>query len=764
MAAKQQVVSIDIGTSSVKAVYLEQSAIEGENLVIRRASVAEYPGRQVEEIPESEGTQAIDSITEAIKSIQIPKKASVVLSISRSLLTTRQLEGLPIEGLNNPAQLDNIVNFQAEEVLPFRLDEIVFDHYKAEEKANSLSVELVAARRSDVAQLLAPLKILNLTPKVVMPSMIAVSALTYQSASTEVQSAINQPSISPERNYRMIVDIGAGWTDLFITQSNARTPVGVAFSRSFPLGGDHLTSLLQNQADNQSTSVPADDPNSSLEDSPETTPTGQSESSGQPSTTFETAETKKKTLMIPSFKGRAGPDVTENSEVAIGAWCQRLEGELRRSISAFQRDQSQRGDEQDTGVDILPDQIWLTGGSSRINGLAEHLTDALSIPTTTWDLPATLQTHDISFGSDLLDISDQVAIALGQGIHYLREANSDLPVDDLNLLPRAEIQQIQRVDQQRRLMARVAAGIAIAALLAVGAISWGQYQQTQVTAVERDIQQLSSSSKRAQKVLTQELAVTELITPKVSALDLLREFSLRLIDRTKVAFTSFQITKLDDLAKARLAFGIEANSHQDISNLVTALNQSGIFKDIKQGQIVSVNKDRRNFFQVQITCSIKAGAVRTLAEHRYKGTGLQPSAIDVADARNDDEQNREKENDDGEQRSESNRSREDKSSDERQYQNSYADEGKGSRSGDRESNQKSSKSEEKARRKASKEARNDTNKRSERDMERDRMAKELLPSSEEYEQMDEREQAEVRAAKARIYSDDSSTDFDEDDK
>ena len=44
-------------------------------------------------------------------------------------------------------------------------------------------------------------------------------------------------------------------------------------------------------------------------------------------------------------------------------------------------------------------------------------------------------------------------------------------------------------------------------------------------------------------------------------------------------------------------------------------------------------------------------------------------------------------------------------------------------------------------------------------MERDRMAKELLPSGEEYEQMDEREQAEVRAAKDRIYRDDSSTEF-----
>ena len=733
MAAKQQVVSIDIGSSSVKAVHLEQSAIEAEELVIRRVSVAEYPARQVGGIPESEENQVRGSITEAIKSIQIPKKASVVLSISRFLLTTRQLEGLPIEGLNNPAQLDNIVNFQAEEVLPFRLDEIVFDHYKAEEKANSLSVELVAARRSDVAQLLAPLKTLNLTPKAVMPSMIAVSALTYQSASAEGQSLVNQPSMSPERNYRMIVDIGAGWTDLFIVQSNVRPPAGVVFSRSFSLGGDHLTSLLQNQADNQNTSV-----------------------SGQLSTTFETAEAKKKTLVIPPFKGRTTPDITENSEGAIGAWCQRLEVELRRSISAFQRDQSLRGDEKDTGVENLPDQIWLTGGSSRISGLAEHLTNALSIPTMTWDLPATLQTHGISFGSDLLDISDQVAIAVGQGIYYLREADSDLPVDNLNLLPRAEIQQIQRVDQQRRLMVRVAAGIAMAALLAVGAISWGQYQQTQVTAVEREIQQLSSSFKRAQKVLTQELAVTELITPKVSALDLVREFSLRLIDRTKVAFTSFQITKLDDLAKARLAFGIEANSHQDISNLVTTLNQSGIFKDIKQGQIVSVNKDRKNFFQVQITCSIKAGAVRTLAEHRYKGTGLQPSAIDVADADNDAEQNRERENDDGEQRSESTRSREEKSSDERRARNSYAEEGEGSWSGNKESNQKSSKSEEKVK---------DTKRKvSERDIERDRMAKELLPSGEEYEQMDEREQAEVRAAKDRIYRDDSSTDFDEDDK
>ena len=131
------------------------------------------------------------------------------------------------------------------------------------------------------------------------------------------------------------------------------------------------------------------------------------------STTFETAEAKKKTLVIPPFKGRTTPDITENSEGAIGAWCQRLEVELRRSISAFQRDQSLRGDEKDTSVEILPDQIWLTGGSSRISGLAEHLTNALSIPTMTWDLTETLQTHGISFGSDLLDISDQVAIAVG---------------------------------------------------------------------------------------------------------------------------------------------------------------------------------------------------------------------------------------------------------------------------------------------------------------------------------------------------------------
>ena len=141
-----------------------------------------------------------DSMQVAINSLEIPKKSPVVLSISRALLTTRWIDGLPIDGLNDANKLDNIVAFQAESILPFTTEEVVFDYYNPTEKGNALSVELVAARRADIENLLSPLKAINVTPQSVMPAMVATSRLSEQSSSGT-----------------MILDIGAGQSDLSLS-------------------------------------------------------------------------------------------------------------------------------------------------------------------------------------------------------------------------------------------------------------------------------------------------------------------------------------------------------------------------------------------------------------------------------------------------------------------------------------------------------------------------------------------------------------------
>ena len=105
MAKKRRIVSIDIGTHSVKAAHLEQRH-EKDEIVITHSAVVEYAERE----PVGREMQATaNSIEAAINTLEIPRKTPLVLSISRALLTTRRIDGLPIDGLANATKLDNIV-------------------------------------------------------------------------------------------------------------------------------------------------------------------------------------------------------------------------------------------------------------------------------------------------------------------------------------------------------------------------------------------------------------------------------------------------------------------------------------------------------------------------------------------------------------------------------------------------------------------------------------------------------------------------------
>ena len=666
MAKKRHIVSIDIGTHSVKAAYLEQKHDNGE-ITISHSAVVEYEERELL----GRGMQVTaDSMRVAINSLEIPKKSPVVLSISRGLLTTRWIDGLPVDGLNDANKLDNIVAFQAESILPFTAEEVVFDYYNPTEKGNALSVELVAARRADIENLLSPLKEINVTPQSVMPAMVATSRLSEQSSSGT-----------------MILDIGAGQSDLSIIKDGK-----VIFSRSFPLGGDQLTLSLSSEVSPVTEAI---------------------EDNAIPIPNFDTYENQKRNLLCPT-------DHDELSETTIGKWCQRLATEIQRSIIAYQQDTSS------TPVSI--DKILLTGGGSRLSGLASYLTSSLSISTHIWDIPSRLDILQVKYNSGFLQISDQLEVVIGQGLAFLNDSV------ELDLLPKPEKQQIQKVDQQRRMLSRIAVGVGIAALLGIGVLSYGQYQQSEVDDLDQQLQKLKSKANRARNTLKQELVVTQLMKPRLSALDLLREFSLRLSDRTKVALTTFQLTNLNDLTKARLNFNVEANSHQDISNLVTALNQSGIFKNLKQGQIISVNKDRKNIFQVQITCSIKVGAVKTLAEHRYLGTGLQTNRPSTEE-KNRDEAERENKGEEAKSESNPKKSRNDKSFEIEQKEN-------------------------KARKEQSTEGKKGNNERTvgekREENRKDQSAEEMRwPSAEEYERMSDEEKAEVKAMKKeRVYDKD----------
>ena len=539
--AKNQIISIDIGTSAIKLVQLEQTAA-GIRLV--NAGIEAYPYTiPTTEIP----IEAISVTLQRLWRRVGGRSTSVALSIPRLSVTSRRLTNLPAAATDD--QLSNLVAMQAETELPFRVEDAIYDHHDVHHSEDGISVELIAARRETVQQQIDYLKPLGITPKGVMPSTLATSVLA---------GLVNHKADS-SAEMRMVVDIGAGRTDLCLIAGDA-----LRFSRSFPIGGNHLTHLYQQETESD----------------------------------FEIAERRK--IM----------DAALNQQLQAAnpsyEWADRLVAELKRSINGAERELNINGAQ-------IVGEIWLCGGGARIAGLTGYIADRLEVPVLLWNpLDAFKEVWDEQ-RSDTQSVdgfSDTLAVALGMGVNAL---TSQIPLD---LLPTEEKVKLTQAQQRKRTLMAVAAGLVLLVGLGLGGLTQNRIHQAKIATLDGAIRNISHAESNAKRTLTKDLAIVNLLAPRVSPLDIVRELSVRFADRTKVAWTTLNITRLDDLERAKITFNIEAQSHQDVSQTISAMAQSGVFTNIKSGQVTSIERDKRPIFQAQITCNLAEDATQQFAQTR----------------------------------------------------------------------------------------------------------------------------------------------------
>ena len=671
--ARNQVISIDIGTDAIKIVQLEKTT-DGIRLI--DAEIESYPNRQKETVThqDSSGNNITESLLKVWK--KVGGKYPVVVSVPRLLITTRRLSNLP--QTNEDDQLTSVVTMQAETELPFRPEDSVYDFHDIRQTESGVSVEIVAAKRDAVQNLINCLKPLSVTPSLMLPSTFGTSVLAGR------QLEQTQPD-----QLTMIADIGASRTDLCVLRGNY-----LEFSRSFPFGGDQLTDSYRNNDE-----IP-----------------------------FSEAEAHKLQQDIKLEKQLESP---------VGEWVERLVTEFDRSISAVQKI---IGIEENQVA-----EIWLCGGSSRIPGLTDYISDQLGIPTQTWRLSKTWKHIDLTASFDV-DLDDRLAVALGQGINALTSHIG------LNLLPKEEKAKISKADQQRRLVASAAAGFFLLVGLGIGITTWGRSQNAEINAIDQQIRQLRPTESKAKKDLIRELAIVELLAPRLSSLDILREFSARFADRTKVALTTLSLTRLDEPNKAKITFNVEANSHQNISQLVSAMKQSGFFRGIKQGQVTAAERSKRSIFQVQISCNLAPNAIQMFTESRYINPTLiiNPSSETVEDDENASGQFQQDRSEEWRRSSENQEWESADESGEEDVETSKSSLGS-KPSKKRSKDSRSSNKEEKE----LDEGKDSESSDKEKWSDQDDYAKKVLPSKEEYDRMSPEEQREVREAKEAIYSKDN---------
>ena len=539
--AKNQIVSIDIGTSAIKLVQLEQTAA---GICLVNAGVETYPHTNpTAEIP----TEVISETLQRLWRRVGGRSNSVALSIPRLLVTSRRLTNLPAAATDD--QLSDLIAMQAETELPFRVESAIYDHHDVHRSADGISVELIAARRETVQQQIDYLKPLGITPKGMMPSILATSVLAGIASHKDDSST----------EMTMVVDIGAGRTDLCLLAGDA-----LRFSRSFPIGGNHLTYLYQQETGSD----------------------------------FEIAERRK--IMDAALNQHL--QATNPSY----AWADGLIAELNRSINGAKRELNINGDS-------IVREIWLCGGGARISGLADYIADRLEVPVLLWNpLDAFKEVWDEqrSDAQSVDGFSDTLAVALGLGVNALTSQIS------LDLLPSEEKVKLTQAQQRKRTLMAVAAGLVLLVGLGLGGLTQSRIHQAKVVALDGAIRNISQAESNAKRTLTKDLAIVNLLAPRVSPLDIVRELSVRFSDRTKVAWTTLNITRLDDLERAKITFNIEAQSHQDVSQTISTMAQSGAFTNIKSGQVTSIERDKKPIFQAQITCNLSKDAIHQFAQTR----------------------------------------------------------------------------------------------------------------------------------------------------
>jgi type IV pilus assembly protein PilM len=279
-------------------------------------------------------------------------------------------------------KIDRIISFEAQQNVPFPIDEVVWDYQLVAAGADEqIQVVLVAIKSDLLEEMNAAVEGTGLRTSIVdVAPMSLYNAFRY--------------SYSDLKGCSLLVDIGARTTNLLFIE-----PAKI-FSRSVPIGGSSITASIAREFDEP----------------------------------FAVAEARKKRDGFVSLGGAyaeaSDPDVARVSKI-VRSTMTRLHAELMRSISHY-RAQQQGG---------APERVYLCGASSSTPYMREFFQEKLQVPIEFFN---PLRNVAVAESVNASQVS-QSAHLLGELVGLALRATTTCPME-LNLRPLAVVrrQELER--------------------------------------------------------------------------------------------------------------------------------------------------------------------------------------------------------------------------------------------------------------------------------------------------------------------------------
>lgn len=304
-----RVLTIDIGAS--KVILAEFLVSKDGNLELLSYGIGEIGSAHDSE---SDRLAYIASAVSDIMREQDIKPAPMMMTVSGQSVFPRFIKLPPVSS----DKINQIVQYEAEQNVPFPLDEVVWDYQLLGDDDGEMNVMLVAIKTENVRRLTDCLQAIDLEPTIVdVAPMALYNSVRY-----------NYPDLTEST---MILDMGAKASNLIFIEENR------IFNRSIPVAGNAITQDLMKEFD----------------------------------VSFKEAEALKKEHAFVAFGGvYAGPDneVAERVSKIVRSVLTRLHAEVNRSINFYR---SQQGGSR-------PTTVLLTGGTSVIPHVDTFLREKLN--------------------------------------------------------------------------------------------------------------------------------------------------------------------------------------------------------------------------------------------------------------------------------------------------------------------------------------------------------------------------------------------------
>ena len=344
MLGSKPVVSLDIGSDKVKAIQLKK---KGSAIELERFGMADvYPNGDKATFSGDKRAALIQAARKAMDDANINAKHCVSAISGESIIVRYiQLPKMPED------ELRNALRWEAEEYIPFHIDEVNLDSVILGESTEQgkLDVLLIAAKKDMVNEHTELIKSLGLTP-----TIVDVDSFAFLNC--------YEGNYQPDQNACVcLLNIGAEITNINIYIGGTSR-----FSRDITVAGDAITGSIM-----QKTGMTYQ----RAEESKIT--------SGAPMPDDEEAPEEEESSLISSIRGTVermtGAEAAEEGDAsaskAVRNVLLNLVGEVRRSIQFFEN--------QAGGATVQ--KIIMGGGTSRMNNLDRFLQMELEVPVETLD-------------------------------------------------------------------------------------------------------------------------------------------------------------------------------------------------------------------------------------------------------------------------------------------------------------------------------------------------------------------------------------------